>query len=177
MNSIKTNSTPKGLIIIGYPGIGKSSIVKDMNFILNSKINLIDFESSLFKVSDTRYPDWPIVYVNLAISLAKQGYVVLISSHECVREEIAKRNRDGWNVVSIAPSVELKDEWLDKLLDRYKRTATEKDSMAYRAAKERYSEDVLDISAEKNMSHIILETMEYDLSAIVEYLVKIFTSM
>lgn len=177
MNSIKINSTSKGLIIIGYPGIGKSSIVKDMNFILNSKINLIDFESSLFKVSDTRYPDWHIVYVNQAISLAKQGYVVLISSHECVREEIANRDRDGWNVVSIAPSVKLKDEWLDKLLDRYKRTATEKDSMAYRAAKERYSEDVLDISAEENMSHITLETMEYDLSAIVEYLVKIFTSM
>jgi len=172
------NSMPKGLIIIGYPGIGKSSIVKGMNFVLNSKINLIDFESSLFnKTTGIKYPDWHIVYVNQAISMAKQGYVVLISSHECVREEIAKRNRDEWNVVTIAPSVELKDEWLEKLLDRYKRTATEKDSMAYRAAKEHYTEDVLDISAEENMSHITLETMEYDLSAIVEYLVKIFTNM
>ena len=47
----------KGLIVIGYQGIGKSSI--------GGKYNCIDLESSNFYIDDKRDNDWYKIYCNI----------------------------------------------------------------------------------------------------------------
>ena len=71
----------KGLIIIGYQGIGKSTAAKHIP-------NSIDLESSLFKIDNKRHEDWYMVYAKIAVNLARQGYIVFTSSHKKVVKEI-----------------------------------------------------------------------------------------
>lgn len=69
------------MIIIGYPGIGKSTLAgKDHKF--------IDLESSNFKIEDERSEDWYKVYCKVAEDLSRQGYIVFVSSHLAVREAL-----------------------------------------------------------------------------------------
>ena len=73
-----------GYIIIGFPGIGKSTVAKgDTRF--------IDLESSTFMVDGQRSEDWYKIYVNVAIDLTKQ-YNVFISSHMAVQNYLATLN-------------------------------------------------------------------------------------
>ena len=58
-------------IIIGYPGVGKSTAASDY-------FNLIDLESSFFLKTN---PLWADEYYSLAFDLYKQGFKVCVSSH------------------------------------------------------------------------------------------------
>ena len=90
------------MIIIGYQGIGKSTICKN-----NPKY--IDFESSALKVDGCRLHNWQIPYCQMAIWLSQQGYVVFTSSHKEVREIL----KDCCEYcVAIIPSKELKKQWI-----------------------------------------------------------------
>lgn len=71
----------KGLIMIGYQGIGKSSCA--------GKNDCIDLESSTFWFEGSRSENWYIPYCNIAMDLANQGYTVFTSSHKVVREQLA----------------------------------------------------------------------------------------
>lgn len=163
-----------GLIIIGYPGIGKSSL-GTMDSINQ---NIIDFESSLFKVNGDRTDNWwYVIYSRQAVSLAKQGFIVCISSHKCVREELAKYDQDGVVIVTIAPSPKLKEEWIARLKDRYLEDPSEKNIDALRNAEDSYDEDIEDIASDPNFSHIYLESTNYHLRSIINKLYKIFNSI
>ena len=74
----------KGLIICGYPGIGKSSIA--------GWNNCIDLESSYFSRDEKGFAlcdtDWVTRYCKLAFDLARQGFTVLLSCHELVRNQL-----------------------------------------------------------------------------------------
>ena len=68
----------KGLVIIGYQGIGKSSLA--------GWNKCIDLESGNFFVGNKRADDWYIPYCQTALNIANQGYTVFVSSHKEVRE-------------------------------------------------------------------------------------------
>ena len=110
----------KGLIICGYPGVGKSSIA--------GWNNCIDLESSWFsydKQGNRIYPDeeWVENYCSMAINLASQGYTVLLSTHQAVINQLREAKwilyRDRVRVVIFVPRSDMKKAWVERLVNRY----------------------------------------------------------
>ena len=146
------------MIVIGYQGIGKSTLAgRDNKF--------IDLESGNFWIDDKRADDWYKPYCKIAEHLSQQGYIVFVSSHEVVRKQLAKSNEI---IAIVYPSIDLKDEWIKKLEDRYKKSGSEKDYKALMNAKDRYEENTKELcnDADKySMFKIELTQMEYDLES------------
>ncbi len=123
------------MIIIGYQGIGKSTLTKkDMRF--------IDLESSCTWVNGKRSDDWYVVYCNFAEDLSRQGHTVFVSSHEVVRNQLKTSKEE---VYVCCPALDLKDDWIQRLQARYERTKLEKDYKALMNAKDRYSENIQEL--------------------------------
>lgn len=166
------------MIISGYQGIGKSSLA---GYEHNGSV-VIDLESSSFWVDNTDYKDeynhekyrdekWYKVYVNIACHLSNQGFVVFVSSHEEVRKELRERMDKGLcKALVICPSLNLKEEWLEKLESRYEnkddKTHSIKDFKAFMYAKENYEKSVSSL-IEGDLPCIIITDMKYSLRDIV----------
>lgn len=159
-----------GLIISGYQGIGKSTAADPAE-------GIIDFESSLFKEEGTsRGDDWCFTYVRQAISLANQGFIPLLSSHKEVRKALVDyaKEPDG-QVVTIAPSPQLRSEWIRRLELRYNKDQTSKNYIAWSNAKDHLNEDVIDMASEPYFMHIyILDIDKYNLKQIIRGLRSMF---
>jgi len=152
------------MIVIGYQGIGKSTICKD-----NPKY--IDFESSALKLFGRRPPNWELLYCQMAIWLSKQGYVVFTSSHKEVREML--KGCDEY-CIAIVPTLGLKNEWCTKLKRRYEESGLEKDKLALLNANERYEDNIKEIMDDVPDTFLI-DSMDYDLKQIVDKCEKIET--
>lgn len=146
------------MIIVGYQGIGKSTLA--------GTNNCIDLESGNFWVDGKRADDWYKSYCQIANHLSEQGYTVFTSSHEVVRKELEKSKE---KVYLIFPSIELKDEWIDKLRNRYNTTGLEKDFKALANAEDRYEENIKELERSNLMIYEIIG-MDYNLSNIINAL-------
>ena len=126
----------KGLILIGYQGIGKSSLA--------GKDGCVDLESSSFYVEGIRAQGWHVMYCQAAIAIAEQGYTVLISSHRDVVEYMkeAQLPKTVGRVVVVCPRGSWKDAWIKRLEDRFQKTHLNKDYRALMNAKEKYGENI-----------------------------------
>lgn len=132
------------IIVCGYPGVGKSSLAHYKN-------NCVDLESSNFYLDDdTRDEHWYVGYVNTAIDIRSQGFDVFMSCHECVRRRLEDKImfmdnmlRDDM-VLVVAPSIDIKKEWRDRLYDRFLITHDPKDYKAYEHA-DHLEDDLEDI--------------------------------
>ena len=122
------------MIVIGYQGIGKSTLVKYSN-------SYIDFESSNFKINGKRPDGWEQMYCEAALDLSRQGHVVFTASHKCIRDYL-KYHQGSEVVLIVSPSVDLKDQWLEKLRNRYKETCLEKDKLALLNAEDCFFENI-----------------------------------
>lgn len=144
------------MIIIGYQGIGKSTLAGRNN-------RFIDLESGNFWVDGKRADDWYKPYCKIAEHLSQQGYIVFTSSHEVVRRQL----KDSKEIIAVVcPSIELKDEWIAKLEKRYEASGLEKDYKALMNAKDRYEENIRELSESNYKYHILtLNKMDYDLEA------------
>lgn len=149
----------KGMIVCGYPGVGKSSIA--------GWHNCIDLESSNFShcqwlLDDTNY-FWEEHYVQVAEDLAKQGYTILLSTHPGVIENVKKI--DKIPVVIFCPKVEMKAQWYERLKKRYIKTCTEKDYRAWtRAMKSMVTfESQIENLLSYDLPVIQPESIDYDL--------------
>lgn len=151
----------KGFIIVGYQGIGKSTMA--------GKENCIDLESGNFWVGNERCNAWYKIYANMAEHLAKQGYIVFTSSHKVFRDELRKRNVD---FVTVSPSIALKDLWLEKLEQRYNLTKCDKDYKAWQNAVAAYGENIEDLQSEEK--HWVIRSMNYQMTDIVESIKSMF---
>ena len=145
------------MIIIGYQGIGKSSLA--------GKNNCIDLESGNFWIDGQRHEKWYEVYCNIALHLHHQGYTVFISSHQVVRDHLkAISTSDEWDHIFVCyPEISLQSSWIHKLEARFKNTGLDKDYKAWQNAVCRYADNIreLEISGFKK---IPLETMNYSLA-------------
>lgn len=151
------------MIVIGYQGIGKSTLAGRNN-------RFIDLESGNFWVDGKRADDWYKPYCQIAEHLSQQGYIVFTSSHEVVRKQL----ENSCEAVAIVyPSIELKDEWIAKLEKRYEETGLDKDYKALMNAKDRYEENIKELSESNcgyQMCKMALTKMDYDLEAAIIHL-------
>ena len=123
------------MIIIGYQGIGKSTMAMLAN-------NTIDLESSNFwykKHDFKRYENWAEVYTNIAKDISACGNIVFTSTHKEVRDALADCKQ---TIYVCCPDISLKDEWIKKLDDRYNTTKLDKDMKALTGAKYHFGEQI-----------------------------------
>ena len=157
------------MIIIGYPGIGKSSI--------SEKNNVVDLESSYFhKMGDNT--EWAKSYCDVALDISRQGHVVCISSHPevvCEIEEKYDKNKD--KVYIIFPDMKLKDDWIKKLENRYFKSKNdnessliiEKNYRAWNHVAGHYIEDNFRLLSSK-LNKYFIDDINYDLKMIIKWL-------
>jgi hypothetical protein len=149
------------MIIIGYQGIGKSTIA--------GKNNCIDLESGNFWVDGERDPNWFKPYCQIALHLHRQGYTVFTSSHEVVREYFKKiaSPDDRYCIFVCYPESYLRDSWIHKLKDRYEHTQLDKDFKAWKNAEDRFEENIKELE-HSGFMRVPLEGMMYDLAEEIE---------
>jgi ABC-type cobalamin/Fe3+-siderophores transport system ATPase subunit len=149
------------MIIIGYQGIGKSTLAK-------AKPGYIDLESGCFWYNGDRIKDWYIYYCQIAEHLSRQGNVVFVSSHKPVREYLKSSNE---RTICIYPSILISDEWKKKLHDRYEDTKLTKDYKAWMNAEEMYHINISDLMM-CGIPHAEIDHMDYDLEKIIVGIIK-----
>lgn len=151
------------MIIIGYQGIGKSTLAA-------KNLKYIDLESSNFWFEDpetkqrVRHSNWYEMYCNVAEDLSRQGYIVFVSSHQPVRERLLKSEE---YVVACVPLLILKDEWINKLKERYENSLLEKDYKAYMNAVDRFTENITEIM-DSGFDVILITDADYNLQDLIE---------
>lgn len=146
------------MIIIGYQGIGKSSLAR-------SASNTIDLESGCFWNGNYRHGDWYVYYCNIALDLSAQSNVVFTSSHADVRYWLAHTEHNE-QIAVCYPSLELKDEWIEKLRIRYEQTKLPKDEKAWARASLCYEADITELM-ESPFDRIQINSMFYDLHHLI----------
>lgn len=146
------------MIIIGYQGIGKSTLASKEN-------NFIDLESSNFFHNGVRSDNWYVYYCNIAAHLSKQGFNVFVSSHEVVRNRLKKYFDEP--LISIIPSISLKDEWIRKLEERYNNHKSEKNYKAWMNAVARYEDNINEIK-NSGIGFIEIENIDYNLEDVLK---------
>ena len=145
------------MIIIGYQGIGKSTLAKDSR-------KYIDLESGNFWVNGERDEQWHKPYCNIANHLSAQGYTVFTSSHKEIREELKNSNE----IVKIVfPALELKTDWLIRLTNRYNESMLEKDYKALINASLYYEDNINDLMNEP-FDKIVINNIDYNLRELIE---------
>ena len=111
----------KGLIICGFPGVGKSAVES-----ISHAMNIFDYndmESSAYgwitglSGKRERNPHFPECYVDdIEMHASQYGYpVVMVASHKEVRDEMKRR---GIPYIIVAPEKSLKDEYMARYLVR-----------------------------------------------------------
>lgn len=145
------------MIIIGYQGIGKSTLANRDN-------GYIDLESGNFWYNGVRPSDWYIYYCNIAEHLSKQGYYVFTSSHEVVRNRLKNSSEI---VICVYPSILLADQWTKKLEQRYYQSHLEKDYKAWKNAEDRYHENISELMM-CGIPHIEINSLNYNLKDLIE---------
>ena len=148
-----------GKIIVGYQGVGKSALAFH-------HIQVLDLESSNFFVDGVRQGDWYKAYCNIARSLCRQGYIVCVSSHKEVREELARKPAE--KQVIVFPSLSLKEKWINMLSYRYERCDTSKNYKAWRNAVDCYESNITDLMKQQGFEHIEIPDMNYNLANLLE---------
>lgn len=93
-------------IISGFPAIGKSTLTND-----NPHMSVLDLDSSAFSSSD----DFPNNYIECIKNVIGKYDYILISTHEQVR---AMLEREGIHYTLVYPSIEIKDEYIKRFIDR-----------------------------------------------------------
>lgn len=113
------------MIIIGFPCIGKSSVANEpiSGYTFSG---FIDLESSNFAKND----NWVSEYCNVALDLSSQGYDVFVSSHESVRDYLSQF-QDNDDIIEVFPSLNMYNEWIRRLRNRYQNDKSDKNKRAY----------------------------------------------
>lgn len=156
-----------GNIYIGYQGVGKSQLAgRDTGY--------IDFESSNFRLSGGYRPtEWYKYYVTCAYRMACQGFNILVSSHQVVRDELYEQRHFGAviRVFIIYPSLELKQPWIKKLHERFLMDGCHKNRVAYLNALDRYTDNILAMQEDAQkyeFEEVEIKSMDYNLKEMLD---------
>lgn len=150
------------MIIMGYPGIGKTSIAKD-------DYRFIDLDSSsmLIRGKYGNKKGWEEAYCNTALMLSLQGYFVFVSTHPKVREKILAKDKSA---IVVYPALSLKKEWTDRLYERYNNNRCRQTHNAWVRAKENYDEDIEELMKLRCQQILITNMENYRVKQQIIYL-------
>ena len=141
------------MIIIGYPGVGKSEAAKQFS------VAVIDLESSecvdeykpsndcVITLTGGNVSDYPKdvknrnfnTYCKIAEYLSKNNKIVLVSSHKEVQDYFCKSKEP---VYICYPDKEIKKEWIQFLRGRYINDDSKKNYNAYMRAVNNFDDDI-----------------------------------
>lgn len=93
-----------GRVIAGFPAVGKS-------YIATCRPDVVDSDSSSF----SRGPEWPENYLDHIREQVAAGKIVLVSTHEEVREALRVA---GIPYLLVYPGRDLREEYRDRMLNR-----------------------------------------------------------
>lgn len=142
------------MIIIGYPGIGKSTLAGRYK-------EYIDLESSNWNNPDNTKPDnWWWSYGKVAEDLSRQGYRVFVSCHPAVQKYFEESSE---YVMVCYPSLELKTHWQDKLNTRYENDRSMKNLAALNNVQLFYNKQIKTLEESSFKHKCILKDMNYTL--------------
>ncbi len=99
-------------VVCGFPGVGKTTLFNQLS---KKKQKVLDSDSSKFDKKD-----FPENYINHIKKSIKDGYTVLASSHDVVRDSLIDNKIP---FILVYPSKELKQEYLKRYTDRGSPTA------------------------------------------------------
>lgn len=146
------------MIVIGYQGIGKSTLAR-------KSFRYIDLESSALRQGDIRWHNWYEPYCMIAEWLSRQGYTVFVSSHKEVRDYLNEFCEEPF--CAVVPSEDIKDEWIERLRERYRRLSTDKNYRAYMNAVDRFTENIREIK--KDVADVReITSMTYELDRLID---------
>lgn len=146
------------MIVIGYQGIGKSTLAR-------KSFRYIDLESSAVRKGNMRWQNWYEPYCMIAEWLSRQGYTVFVSSHKEVRDYLNEFCKEPF--CAVVPNENLKEKWIGKLKERHKQLPTDKNYRAYMNAAVRYSENIREIKRDVEDVREIT-SMSYELDKLIE---------
>ena len=112
------------MIIIGYPGVGKTTAAKKYN-------NVIDFD--IDGVTDIE------TYCRIAEKLSKDGYTVCVNSKAPVQEFFMQSTEQ---VYAVYPVKNIKSYWAQHLRNRYISEDTDKNLNAYKRVVSCFEDDI-----------------------------------
>ena len=121
------------MIILGYSGVGKRAYCEKHK-------DWINLDSSIFHMSSDPPMAWVEAYCYTAIDLCDQGYNVFMSAHPEVLLYIGQRDH-GHAVSVLHPSLDIKDDWLNMLGKRAKKTHIERYEAGYIRAVAHFEDD------------------------------------
>lgn len=151
------------MVIIGYPGIGKSTLVRN-----HPGGKFIDLESSLFATIKGD-KNWANVYCRLALALSRKGHDVFVSSHVAIQREMLEQITECDRVIVCYPSLSLKSVWLRRLRERYQYQDTneiDKNKAALIHSIDFYNEDINTLH-NSSFEECVIESMDYDLETLL----------
>lgn len=147
------------MILSAYPTMGKTTLT-------SKRIDIIDLESSCFDKSN---PNWYIDYCKTALDLEKQGYIVFVSSHKPVQEYMIEHAKKYFMLMY---DISLKDYVIEKCVERYYQTGSEKDFRAMERIRNNFEKDWYDIIHNDHLNSISVYAKDYVLEEIVDKIVK-----
>lgn len=142
------------MIVIGYPGVGKSTVSK-------RSITYIDLDSSIFNKDEK---DWEKEYIKTAEKLSAKGHVVFVSAHKKVQELLLNSSQ---KILVVYPALRLHDFWIKKLRDRYAKSEKPEFYRALQRCVSHYCEDILELKA-LPFDQLKIDTEVYDLEVLLE---------
>ena len=153
------------MIIIGYQGIGKSTLAKHQ-LEEHGMSEYVDLESSCFWADGKRPDDWYVYYCQMAENLSKQGFKVFVSSHDVVRNQL-KNSKE--KVIVVCPDWSLEDFWIDRLKKRYDNEPTDKNYKAWQNSVTSYHKNISEL-LHSGYNVGLITKQEYDLDLIINFL-------
>ena len=140
------------MIIIGYPGVGKTSLAGRYN-------QYIDLESSNFNDAFGEKPSgWFIPYCKVAEDLSKQGYRVFVSCHKEVQEYFSKSDE---YVMVLYPDIKLKEQWLDRVKERFENDTSKKNKKAMENVEKHWDTQINSLNNSPFEHKLVLKDMNY----------------
>ena len=147
------------MIIIGYPGVGKTSLAGRYR-------QYIDLESSHFNDAFGEKPSgWFIPYCKVAEDLSKQGYRVFVSCHKEVQEYFSKSNE---YVIVLYPTIELKEQWLDRVERRFENDPSMKNKKAMENVEKYWDIQINSLRNSPFENKLVLKDMNYTLDTEID---------
>ncbi len=139
------------MIIAGYPCIGKTTLAHDDTRPLSNLCKgIIDLDSSLF----TKHQNWYEEYVRVATALSEQGFLVFISTHSDVIDELLFRLYTGEikdDVAIVYPHYNLKDEWIKRATSRYNNNNTDANARALKNIENHFHEQIASLNKKSHL--------------------------